>query len=165
MGYTNLRESLIFAYRRWLGEQRLLEKQIDEIEKAHLTLDEKRQRVAQCAKLIESADVILSEIVESWDPEMVKPAQRHASNLGFEPGDVTRWTLDIMRRSQVPMRAYHISKQLMTERGLDVTDKELLGRINKAVDGNLRSMAKRKHVEKTDDEPVKWKIVGREYEA
>lgn len=160
MGYTNLQESLVFAYRRWLGEKQLLEKQIDEIEKAQLTLDDKRSRVKQCARLIESVDLIMQEISESWDPRSVTPAQRNASSLPFENGEVTRWTLDILRRSPVPMRSIHIARQLVTERELDVTDKAFVAQVNKAVDGTLRSMARRNHVEKTDDEPIRWRIVG-----
>ncbi|WP_174285498.1 hypothetical protein [Sphingomonas bacterium] len=161
MGYTNLQESLVFAYRRWLGEKQLLERQIDEIEKAHLTLEEKRGRVEQCARLIASVDVIMSEISDVWDPPAVTPAQRHASSLPFENGEVTRWTLDILRRSPVPMRSIHIARQLVTEREMDVADKAFVAQVNKAVDGTLRSMARRNHVEKTDDEPIRWRIVGR----
>ncbi len=160
MGYSNLREALVYAYRRWAGEKRLLEEQIAKIEAAQATLGEKRSRAAECDKLIESADLILREIWDGWDPAKVKPAQKYAGTLPFEHGDVTRWTLDIMRRSPEPMRSLHISKQLITERGLDVTDKAFVRDVGKAVDGTLRSMAKRNYVEKTDDEPVRWRIVG-----
>ncbi|MDP1026771.1 hypothetical protein Q5H91_06080 [Sphingomonas sp. KR1UV-12] len=156
-----MREALVYAYRRWAGEKRLLDEQISKIEAAQLTLEEKRRRAAECDKLIESADNILAEIWDGWDPAKAKPAQRYEGTLPFEHGDVTRWTLDIMRRAPDPMRALHIAKQLVTEQGRDVTDKAFVREVGRAVDGTLRSMAKRNYVEKTDDTPVRWRIVGR----
>ncbi|MEH3103527.1 MAG: hypothetical protein PGN12_06440 [Sphingomonas phyllosphaerae] len=159
MGYSNLRESLLFAYRRWLGERKLLQDQIAKIEAAQLTLEEKRHRVAECDKLIASADTIMKEIWDTWDPEKITPAQKHGNTLPFEHGEVTRLTLDIMRRSPVPMRSLHMTKQLVAEQGMDVNDKAFVRDVGKTVDGALRSMLRRNHIEKTDDYPVRWRIV------
>lgn len=165
MGYTNLQVSLLFAYRRWLGEKEVLEKQVKQIEQAHLTLDEKRDRVAQCARLIASVDTIMNEVSNDWDPSSITPAQTHGRSTVFENGEITRLTLDVLRRSTAPMRAIHISRQIVKELEMDVTDKVFVHSVNKGVDGTLRSMKKRNVIGKTDEEPCRWYIMGRDDHA
>lgn len=63
------------------------------------------------------------------------------------------------------MRAVHISKQLTEEQGFDVNDKNFVTRVRQMIDGALRSMMKCNHVDRTDEDPPRWFIVGRDYDA
>lgn len=160
MGYTNLQAALLRKYRSWLSEKRVLDKQIEAIEKAKATLKEKQGRADRVQLLLDSVKIIMSEVAPSWDSDEVKPAQHHTTSLPFEPSEITRWSLEAMRESETPLRTRDVTDILVRRKGLDAEDKELIGRVRASVDGALRSMKKRNHVGITDDWPARWFIVG-----
>lgn len=161
MAYSNIQAALVRKYRAWLSEKHQLSRQIDQIEKANLTLEEKRSR-AQCLELLlNSIETIMSEVAPDWDKDDVKPAQRHVNTLPFEDGEVTRWTLDAMREAPSRLRTRDITDIIMDRKGLDRGDKELVDRVRKAVDGTLQSMKRRNHVGNTEEWPARWFILDR----
>lgn len=104
MGYSNIQAVLVRKYRAWLSGKDQLDRQINKIEKANLTLEEKRERVARVQDLLTSVETIMSEVAPSWNKSGVKPAQRHTMSLPFEDGEVTRWSLDAMREAPDSLR-------------------------------------------------------------
>lgn len=139
MGISNLKIGLERYYCDWLGEKVELEKQIAEIEAAYCTLEEKRGRIEQVERLTQSAAVILSELNPKWDAAKMKPTKKWATKLPYDSGEVTRMAFDIMRREDRPMRSSEIAKQLVTEKGDDVDDHDLVTRVKAAIDSSLRS--------------------------
>jgi len=100
MGYTNLQAALLKNYRNWLSEKLVLDRQIDAIEKANATLQEKRDRSDRVQLLLDSVKTIMSEVAPDWNSDEVKPAQRHTTSLPFEPTELMRWSLEALRDAE-----------------------------------------------------------------
>lgn len=146
-------------YRTWLGEQKLLARQIQRIEEEQKTLAGKRDRASRVAELLRSVETIMNEIAPNWNAEKITPAQANEFKLPLEQGEATRLTLDIMREANGPIRLLTISKRLAERKGFDLEDRELLERIRSAISGTLRSMRKRGRVGCTDAWPAEWFII------
>lgn len=159
MAFTNVRGILEAKYRTWLSEKHKLDRQIDQIEKANATLEEKRGRVDRLEDLLGSIRTIMSEVAPTWDPNEVTPKRQNTTSLPFEPTEITRWTLDALREAEEPIRTRDVADKLVARKGLDASDSELVARIRHSVDAILRSMKQRKYVGNTDDWPARWFII------
>ena len=159
MGYSNLHVALLRKYRAWLSEKSVLNRQIEAIEKANATLQEKRDRSDRVDLLLDSVKTIMSEVSPTWKSDEVKPARQHARSLPFEPTEITRWSLEALRDAEAPLRTRDVTDKVVARKGLDAGDKELVDRIRSSVDGVLRSMKKRNYVGMTNDWPARWFII------
>lgn len=86
------------------------------------------------------------------------PPRHHAFK-----GQVTRAILDMLRRSEAALDGLSITRRLMEERELNLTDKKLVKTIQKRVGAALRNMHERGLV--ASDEPRKgglltWRLIG-----
>ena len=158
MGISNLRLALERRYKDWLGERKLLEKQIDEITAAYETLDEKRDRAARVEQLVHSVETIMAEIAPGWDPADAKPTIKGRWKAPFEAAAVTRWTLDILREAKEPLRSRTIAEMIMTRNGLSLDDRDVLERVRQAADATLRKKLASGLVESIDSWPVRWRV-------
>ncbi|MBS0477922.1 MAG: hypothetical protein JSR79_01310, partial [Proteobacteria bacterium] len=104
-------------YKDWLGERQLLQKQIAQITEAYETLPEKRDRARTVDRLINSVEIIMAEVVPDWDPATETPTRKGASKLPFEAASVMRWTFDILREADQPLRSRTIAERIMVLNG------------------------------------------------
>lgn len=158
MALTNLRASLERTFQNWLGERITLNQEIAKIKKAYEELAEKEERLHKVEKLLECSEFILQEIKPGWNRGNIKPRVKNAIQLPFQVGDVTRWTFEILREADEPLRSRTIAEKIVETNGLSLDNKELMKRVMTSVDSALRSKVD-VHVEKVDTWPIRWKII------
>lgn len=159
MGFTNVRKVLEAKYRAWLTEKHTLDRQIEAIQKANATLEEKQGRVDRLDDLLGSIRTIMSEVAPTWDADEMAPRRQNTTSLPFEPTEMTRWSLEALRDAGESLRTRDIADRLVARKKLDPKDHELVARIRHSVDSVLRSMQKRGYVSVNDDFPARWSIV------
>ncbi len=162
MALSNIAITLQRVYKNWRGEKEGLQREITQIEADYATLNVKRERIARMTQLLESVELVMSEVAPKWDPSVQKGTAVHTYKHMFPIGEITRVTMDKLRTSTHPLRIREITDHVVQVKGVDPTDKDLVDRVYRAVDGNLRSMRKRGRVAATDDFAARWYIVGRE---
>ncbi len=139
MGISNLRVGLERKFADWLGEQKDLHKHIEEVTAAYNALEAKRERLEKVELLLNSMKVIMSEIAPTWKPDSIRPSRKNELKIPFEPGEATRMAFDVMRQEDRPMTTREIAKLVITAKGLDLDDRDLLNRLKVAIDASLRA--------------------------
>jgi predicted nuclease with TOPRIM domain len=83
----------------------------------------------------------LDDVIKQFDPDYqlatIRPRYRKQVSPG-EVASISRAVLDTLRRAAEPMTAKAVAQAIMTERGLNLTDRALVRSMAKRVDMALR---------------------------
>lgn len=108
----------------------------------------------------------LDDVIKQFDPDYqlatIRPRYRKQVSPG-EVASISRAVLDTLRRAGEPMTAKAVAQAIMTERGLNLTDRALVRSMAKRVDMALRYQRTNGMVEESESElllPVRWKLAA-----
>ena len=101
------------------------------------------QKLGQCRADLVHIDATIRLFAPALVPETIKAKVIRRRDGWFEPGEVKRRVLDTLRRSDQPMAAPGLVRAVMSERGLDPTDRSVFAKVQSKVGANLRQLASR----------------------
>lgn len=106
----------------------------------------------------------LDDVIKQFDPEYelstIRPRYRRQATPA-EVSSISRAVLDTLRRAGEPMGAKAVALAIMTERGLDQTDRAMVRSMAKRVDMALRYQRTNGMVEEAVCEGVEvaWRLI------
>lgn len=107
----------------------------------------------------------LDDVIKQFDPDYqlatIRPRYRKQVTPG-EVASISRAVLDTLRRAGEAMTAKAVAQAIMTERGLNITDRALVRSMAKRVDMALRYQRTNGMVGETmhENAGVMWLLVG-----
>ena len=107
----------------------------------------------------------LDDVIKQFDPDYqlatIRPRYRKQVTPG-EVASISRAVLDTLRRAGEPITAKAIAQAILTERGLNLTDRALVRSMAKRVDMALRYQRTNGMTSEiiNESKTVNWNIVG-----
>jgi hypothetical protein len=101
------------------------------------------QRLGQFRADLVHLDAIIRLFAPEMEPKTIPAKRIRQSDRWFEQGELSRRVLDALRRAGEPIRAPHLVRAVMIDKGLDPADRPSFARVQWKVRDTLTRLNKR----------------------
>jgi len=104
-------------------------------------------------------DATLRLFAPELEPMTIPAKRRRRSDLWFAQGELSRRTLDALRRAREPIRAPDVVRAVMIDKGLDPADRPSFARVQWKVRDSLNRLKKRGLIARDGvGHGIRWRI-------
>lgn len=159
MGRSNISHNLKDRIARLMGEREQITDKLDRIAKLVEELPAIRAQAAHLDKVIDSIEVVLTDIDPTWNRASVVPIKPFGFRSPIDFGDGRRIALEVLQSATKKMTTREITDAVLAREAIFDLDEPAWERIRSNIDAGLRSW-ENEVVQRDDRRPCRWWSIG-----
>jgi hypothetical protein len=160
MGQSNISSNLKDRIARVMGEKQQVLHKIEHIEKLVEELPSMKEHLAHLDKVINSIEVVLTDIDPTWSRETVIPIKPNGFRSPIPFGEGRRIALEVLKRATKKMTTREITEAVLEDQGLFDLDTPLWERIRSNIETGLRAWEGVSVMRDEGRKPCLWWAIG-----
>jgi len=142
------------------GQRDDLERRIEQVRQDYERLDDLEEEVSEIGHLMNAAELILRDNDPEWDPDHVEGLKPWTHHIPIPFGQCGRRGHKALREANKPLNVRQVAKIVLTEAGVPEPEKEILRRVQNAIEASFRKFDGRT-VESSGAYPKQWRAINK----